>query len=62
MPFLVIPADTHKQGFTIPVVASLDYEYRLLRDGGVPAGWIIEFSDPVIGIIITIERNTRMFC
>jgi hypothetical protein len=45
----MIPGDTRKQGFTIPIIASLDYHYRLARAGGIPTDWIIEFSDPVIG-------------
>ena len=47
----MIPLDTRKQGFTIPIIASLDYTYRLARAGGIPTSWIIEFSDPVIGKI-----------
>jgi len=49
MKWLVIPGDPHKQGFTVPVIATLDYDYRLVRNGGVPTDWIIEFSDPIIG-------------
>lgn len=50
MYFVVIPADTHKQGFTLPVIASLDYSYQVRRSGGIPTTWIIEFSDPIMGI------------
>lgn len=47
---MIIRDDKRKQGFSIPVLASLDYDYRLVRAGGVPTDWIIEFSDAVIGI------------
>ncbi|KAL6070194.1 G8 domain-containing protein [Balamuthia mandrillaris] len=41
---------TNKEGFTIPVLADLDYQYVVHRNGGnIPSNWIIEFSDPVIG-------------
>lgn len=54
----MIPSDSRKQGFTIPIIASLDYEYRVTRLGGIPPSWIIEFSDPIIGIYLSlIHRN-----
>lgn len=49
MYFQIIPDDKRKQGFTIPILASLDYEYQILRPGGVSPNYIIEFSDTVMG-------------
>jgi hypothetical protein len=42
---------TRKQGFSIPVIPDLSYEYVVSKnDGsGIPATWIIEFSDHVMG-------------
>lgn len=54
MTWTVVPSDTRKQGFTIPIISSLDYEYELHRPGGIPASWIIEFSDPVIGTFLSL--------
>jgi len=39
-----------RQAYTIPVIATLDYEYHVVMSGGVPDSWIIDFSDPVIGM------------
>ena len=40
-----------KQGYAFPVITGLDHTYKLSLEGGsdLPADWIIEFSDPVIG-------------
>jgi hypothetical protein len=41
-----------KQGFSMPVIPGTDLSYRLsltTNDGNIPADWVIEFSDPVIG-------------
>jgi len=42
---------TKKQGFSIPVIPGNVHTYRLTLANGsnVPAEWVIEFSDPVMG-------------
>jgi len=49
MPFQF--TNTRKQGFTIPVIPDLDFQYVVSKyDGsGIPNTWIIDFSDPIIG-------------
>lgn len=41
---------TNKQGYSFPVVASLDYSYRISLSSGanIPDDWVIEFSDPIM--------------
>ncbi len=60
MRWTAVPDARFKQGFTIPVLASLDYNYRVVRNGGIPQDWIIEFSDPVIGMQLTIVCLTNI--
>jgi hypothetical protein len=44
--------ETNRQGYSLPVIPSLDVSYRLSLSSGdrdIPKDWVIEFSDPVVG-------------
>merc|ERR1719473_2303816 len=49
MPFMAHEPTDGKQGFTAPVLASLDLTYTVLYNGDLPRDWVIEFSDPLFG-------------